>query len=123
VPLLLLGPPFKKYIFLVHHPVNRDDRHLLANATSQTHEKQCFEYSLNEFPNSETISTISANFWGQKNSIGPSDAFGNFGNLFSPRSCNRPQTDSCFFALERFHLTFCPNQEALFFRVYCLRSI
>jgi hypothetical protein len=28
---LFLGPPFV-HIFLVHHPVNRDDRHLLALA-------------------------------------------------------------------------------------------
>jgi hypothetical protein len=33
VPLLHLGPPiFSNYSFLVHHPVNRDDRHLLAQA-------------------------------------------------------------------------------------------
>jgi hypothetical protein len=32
VPLLLLGPPFSDYSFLVHHPVNQDDRHLLARA-------------------------------------------------------------------------------------------
>jgi hypothetical protein len=30
---LLLGPPFfSDYSFLVHHPVNRDDRHFLALA-------------------------------------------------------------------------------------------
>jgi hypothetical protein len=29
VPLLLLGPD---YYFLVHHPVNQDDRHLLVCA-------------------------------------------------------------------------------------------
>jgi hypothetical protein len=28
--LLLLGPPFSDYSFLVHHLVNRDDRHLLV---------------------------------------------------------------------------------------------
>jgi hypothetical protein len=33
VPLLILGPPsFSDYSLLVHHPVNRDDRHLLAHA-------------------------------------------------------------------------------------------
>jgi hypothetical protein len=33
VPLLLLGPPFFPIIlFLVHRPVNWDDRHLLAHA-------------------------------------------------------------------------------------------
>jgi hypothetical protein len=33
VPLLLLGPPvFSDYFLLAHHPVNRDDRHLLACA-------------------------------------------------------------------------------------------
>jgi hypothetical protein len=33
VPLLLIGPPFfPNYSFWVHHPVNRDDWHLLANA-------------------------------------------------------------------------------------------
>jgi hypothetical protein len=30
VPLPILGPPFSNYYFLVHHLVNRDDRHLLA---------------------------------------------------------------------------------------------
>jgi hypothetical protein len=33
VPLLLLGPQFYQLsFFLVHHPVNRDDRHLRAHA-------------------------------------------------------------------------------------------
>jgi hypothetical protein len=33
VPLLFLGPPFfPSYSFWVHHPVNRDARHILAHA-------------------------------------------------------------------------------------------
>jgi hypothetical protein len=34
VPLLLLGPPFfySEYSFLVHRPINLDDRNLLAHA-------------------------------------------------------------------------------------------
>jgi hypothetical protein len=32
VPFFLLGPPFFQLFFLVHHLVDRDDRHLLAHA-------------------------------------------------------------------------------------------
>jgi hypothetical protein len=32
VPLLLSPTFFAYYFFLVHHPVNWDDRHILANA-------------------------------------------------------------------------------------------
>jgi hypothetical protein len=55
VPLLLLGSPFfPNYSFCVHHLVNRDDRHLLANAimasgfrvTSQLSQREQLFFSL-----------------------------------------------------------------------------
>jgi hypothetical protein len=48
VPLLLLGPPFFPIIlFFVRHPVNWDDRHLLANSMASDFTVSC-QYSQRE---------------------------------------------------------------------------